>query len=70
MAQEATLEEMANSKLRRLLARNRSFNPPDVKVGDPALFYKAVNCKSAPRERAPAAILDFDEPGATGGYHS
>ena len=32
MAQEAALKDVANIKLRRLLARNKSFNCADVKV--------------------------------------
>ena len=32
-AQEATLKEIANSKLRRLLARNQTFNCAEIDVG-------------------------------------
>ena len=37
-AHEAVLKEVANSKLRRLFAKNKSFNCTDVKIGDSALF--------------------------------
>ena len=40
-AQEAALKEIANSKLRRLLAYNKTFDCADIKVGDTVLFYKA-----------------------------
>ena len=33
-AQEATLKEVANSKLRRLLARNKTSNCAEIDVGD------------------------------------
>ena len=39
-AQEATLREVANGKLRRILARNQTFNCAEVAVGDMVLFYK------------------------------
>ena len=51
MAQEAALKEVANSKLRRLLAHNKTFNCTDIKVGDTVLFYKAPHRKSHPRWR-------------------
>ena len=62
-AQEAALKEIANSKLRRLLAYNKTFDSVDVKVGDEVLFYKAPQKKSNPRWRGPATILDIDESG-------
>ena len=37
-AQEATLKEIANSKLRRLLARNKSSNCADIAVRDSGLL--------------------------------
>ena len=64
-AQEAALKEIANSKLRRLLAYNETFDCVDIKVGDTVLFYKAPHKKSNPRWRGPAAILDIDESGVT-----
>ena len=45
LAQEAALKEIANSKLRRILAFNNSFESVDVKVGDEVLFYKAPTKK-------------------------
>ena len=62
-AQEAALKEIANSKLRRLLAYNKTFDCADIKVGGSVLFYKAPRKKSNPRWRGPAAILDIDESG-------
>ena len=62
-AQEAALKEIANSKLRRLLAYNKTFDSVDIKVGDEVLFYKASQKKSNPRWRGPAKILDIDESG-------
>ena len=41
MAQEAALKEVANSKLRRQMAHNKTFNCTDIKVGDTVLFYEA-----------------------------
>ena len=38
-AQEATLKEIANGKLRRLLAHNETFNCAGVDLSDLALFY-------------------------------
>ena len=42
-AQEATLKEVANSKLRRILAHNQTFNCTEVAVGDTVLLYKTSN---------------------------
>ena len=63
-AQKAALKESANSKLRRLLACNKTFDCVDIKVGYSVLFYKAPRKKSNPRRRGPATILDIDESGA------
>ena len=49
MAQEAALKEVANSKLRRLLAQTKTLNYTEIKVGDSVLFYKASHQKSQPR---------------------
>ena len=38
MAQEAALKKVANSKLRQLLAHNKTFYCADIKVGDLVLF--------------------------------
>ena len=70
MAQGAALKEVANSKLRRLLAYNKTFNCADIKVGDLVLFYKAPHRKSRPRWRGPALLLDIDETGATVKYQT
>ena len=45
MAPGAPLKEMANSMLRRLLARNESYKCADVRAGDSALFREAANRK-------------------------
>ena len=64
-AHEAALKEVASSKLRRFLAYGRSFNCADVKRGNLALCYMAVNRKSAPRSRGPAGIVFTDGTGVT-----
>ena len=60
-AQEAALKEDASSKLRRLLAYNKSCNCTDIAIGDSALFYRAPNRKSSLRRRGPAKILDMKQ---------
>ena len=60
-AQEATLQEIANRKLRRLLVQNRTFNCAEIDVDGMAIFYKAQNRKSSPRWRGPAKVLEIDE---------
>ena len=70
MAQEAALKEVAKSKLRRLLAYNKTFNCADIKVGDSVLFYKAPHRKSQPRWRGPAPVLDVDETGVMVKYRT
>ena len=65
MAQEATPEEAANSKIRRLLVRNKSFERPDVSAGYSVLFLEPVARKRLPRQRRPAVVLDIDEVGGT-----
>ena len=65
LAQEAALKEIANSKLRRILAFNNSIDSADVEVGDEVLFYKAPPRKSAPRWRGPAKVILMDDSGAT-----
>ena len=69
-AQEATLKEIANSMLRRLLARNQTFNCAVIDVGDMVLFFKARNRKSFPRRRGPAKVLEIDDAGATVSFQS
>ena len=65
MAREAAVKEMANSILRRLLARNESRCCADVKIGESALSFLAANGMGAPRRRGPAKLLDIDEARAT-----
>ena len=42
--QEAALKEVANRRLRRLLALNKSFHRTDVGIGD--LFFLLKSCES------------------------
>ena len=69
-AQEMVIEEVANRKLRRPLAYNKSPNRADIAIGDSVLFYKAQSLKSLPRWRGPARILDIHETGATVTFQS
>ena len=65
MAREAALKEIADSRLRRLLAFNKSSNCTDIKIGDAELLYKAERRKSAPQRWGPALIFDIDGTGVT-----
>ena len=69
-AQDAMLKEMGNGKLRRILDRNQTFENTDTAVGDPEIFHKQISCKSAPKRRRPAVILDIDATGATVKFQS
>ena len=60
MAREAALKDVASSNFRRTLARDKSCNCTNVKIGDSAHLFKAANRKSAPRGRGPAKISDVD----------
>ena len=70
MAQEAAFKEVANRKLRRLLAYSGSFDCSFVKIGNSVLFYGAANHKSAPRRSSPAKMSDIDGTGATAKFQS
>ena len=50
-AEEATSKEIANSKLRRVLARKKTCNCTEIDVGDMALFYKAESEELPATER-------------------
>ena len=65
MAQEAAIQQVANSELRRILALNNSFASVDVRVGDEVLFYEAPPRESSSQRRGPAKVLLLDESGAT-----
>ena len=52
----ATLEEIANSKLRRPSAHNETFKCAEVDVGDMLLFYRSRNRESPPRWSGPAEV--------------
>ena len=58
------LNEITGSKLRRLLARNKSFGCPDISAEDSVLAYTLAGRKRAPRWRGPAVVLDIDVIGA------
>ena len=62
-AQGAHFEEIANGHLRRLLARNKSFERTNVEVGDSALLYKLVGRVCGSTWRGPSAVLKFDGAG-------
>ena len=59
VAQDAALLEVAKSKRRRLLTRNKSLNCTDVNIGDAVLFYAAADRQRAPKSRGPAKISDI-----------
>ena len=63
MAQGAALKGIANSRLRRLLARNGPFPCGNVEIGDTAPFYEGRSQGSATRWRGPDMILDIEETG-------
>ena len=58
LAQEAALKEIANSKLRRVLAINNSFDSVDVSAGGLKFFF-------APPRSRPAKVPLLDESGVT-----
>ena len=64
------MKEIVNSKLRRPLSRNKTFNCAEIDVGGMLLLYKAQNRKSSPRWRGPTEVLDIDETGATVSFQS
>ena len=68
MAQEAALEEVANSKLRRLPAYGETSTRTDEKIGDSDPFYKAPNRNV--QSEGPARILNIDTTGTTARYRS
>ena len=70
MAQEAALSKAGNGRLRRLLARNRSFSCADIGTGAAVLFYKTVGRQSTPRWRGPAKIIHTDETGVATKFRS
>ena len=69
-ARDATLKESARSRLRRLLARNKSFNCADIAAEDFVLFRRAQSRKISPRWRGPAKILEIDRAGVTVSFQS
>ena len=69
-AQEAALNAVAKSKLRRLLAYSKSFTCPDIALRDSVLFDKATDRRSSPRWRGAAGILDIDGTGAAATFQN
>ena len=65
LSQEVAIREFSNSKLRRILPFNTSFDSVAVRVGDKVLFYRAPSRKRSPRRRGPARVLLLGESGAT-----
>ena len=63
MAHEAALEELAASKLRRPLGRNRAFQRAEIEAGNSVYYVKEIGRKSNPKWRGPAAIPDIGETG-------
>ena len=70
MAQGAMLKGMANSKLRRILDRDQSFECTGIRVGDSAIFYEQISRKSTPEWRGPAIVSDIDENSVTAKFQS
>ena len=70
MAQEAALEEIAASGVRRSLAFKKPCTCTDVEIGDTVLSYEAQRKKSTPRREGPAVISDIDGTGATAKFQS
>ena len=64
-AREAALKEVADSKLRRLLANAKSFICADIPIGDSVLFYKAQHRESSTQWRGPANVQEMGETGVT-----
>ena len=63
MAQGTAMKEIASSKLRRLLADNKSSDCTDEKVAGSGIFYTLAGRKSAPKWRGPTVIPGIDEAG-------
>ena len=49
MAQEEALNEIADGRLRNVMAQNKSSTCTDVRIGAAVLFNKTRNKRSAPR---------------------
>ena len=64
-AREAALKEVADSKLRRLLANTKSFICADIPIGGSVLFYKSQNRESSTQWRGPENKLEMGEIGVT-----
>ena len=60
MARGDMLQEMAASKLRRILDRNQTHESADSAVGDSPIVCGQISRKSSPTWRGPAIISDID----------
>ena len=67
-AQGAALDEVAGSKLRRLLAPKKTFNCAGVKVGGSVPLCEAPNRESRPKWGGPVCIFDIDGTGVAARY--
>ena len=56
LAQAAPTKKVAISKLRRPLARHKTFGRADVQADDSVTLYKLIRRESAPGRRGPAAV--------------
>ena len=61
LAQAATSKEIADNKLRRLLAHNNACECADAHVGDKSIIYGQIGQKSATQWRGPEDVMDMDE---------
>ena len=68
--QVATSREIARSKLRRLLGRNKSFECADLQTGGSVLPYKSRARGTASKWRGPAVLLDIDGTGGVVKFQS
>ena len=62
MAQEAALQEIASSRLLRLLAFNESLACTNVKIGERVLCFKAPNKEAAPRRGGEFSVISGARP--------
>ena len=67
---DAALREVADLKVRRFLAYNKTFSCTEIEIGGSARFYGTPNRGSAPKCKGPARILDIDEMGTTAKYQN
>ena len=56
LPQEATSKEMADSKLRRPTAYNRTVQRPEIVAGGPIVFYKQIGRESSSQTARPRGV--------------